>query len=130
MTLHDVLFDVRYGLLTMSLLVKPYSLSSFPDPHVAILMPVYQSFSLIVDLRVQARDDLQVLVVIVILAILGNLRRLGAPLLLRLALLNPLLHGQMLIQLGELVRLQTEAIKNGAVGDGIKLDLVVGSVRD
>jgi hypothetical protein len=72
----------------------------------------------VVHLRQQTGNDLHLfLSVLVLLAFdLGSLR---ATLLLRLARLYPLFHGQVLTKLGQIVVLQAEAVEQRAVGDGV-----------
>lgn len=78
------------------------------------------------DLRQKTRDNLHLFLPILILLPI-NLRRLCAALLLRLTCLHPLLHREMLTQLGQVVVLQTEAVQQRTVGDGIEDDVVVRS---
>lgn len=76
--------------------------------------------------RLQPRQNLQILLLVKILA-LFDLRRLRLSLLLRLTNLDPLLHGEMLTDLGKGIFRETEFGEDGAVDWG-QGDVVVGSV--
>ena len=66
----------------------------------------------------QTRNDLHLLLsVLVLLAF--DLGSLCATLLLCLASFHPLLHGQVLAKLSQIVVLQAEAVEEKAVGDGV-----------
>jgi hypothetical protein len=54
-----------------------------------------------------------------------DLGRFRTALLLRLACLHPLLHGEMLTKLGQVVVLQPKTVKQRTVGDGVKDNVVV-----
>lgn len=81
----------------------------------------------IVDLGDQAGNDLQLFLAICIVRTL-DLGSFGATLLLGLARLDPFLHGEMLSDLGQVVLVQTQALKKRAVGDRVQHDMVVGAV--
>ena len=81
----------------------------------------------IVHLRQQTRNNLHLFLAVLVLLAL-DLGSLCATLLLRLASFHPLLHGQVLPKLGQIVVLQAEAVEQGTVGDGVQDDLVVWSV--
>jgi hypothetical protein len=72
----------------------------------------------IVHLRQKTRNDLHLFLAILVL-LAFNLGSLCATLLLRLARFHPLLHGQVLTKLGQIVVLQPEAVEKRAVGDGV-----------
>ena len=77
------------------------------------------------DLSAQAGQDLEVFVLVEVFALL-YLGCVGPSLLLCLASLDPLLHGKMLIQLGEIIRSETQAVEDGTL-DWVQDDVVVGS---
>ena len=75
-------------------------------------------YNSIVHLRQQPRNDLHLfLSVLVLLAF--DLGSLCATLLLCLASLHPLFHGQVLTKLSQVVVFQAEAVEERAVGDGV-----------
>ena len=80
-----------------------------------------------IDLRLQARNDLQILRLVLVILLL-NFGRLRTTLLLRLAHFHPLLHCQVLAQLGELIGDETETMHCGAVGDRVEDNVVVGTI--
>lgn len=79
----------------------------------------------IVHFRQQSRNDLHLLIAILILLPV-DFGRLRATLLLRLASFYPLLHRQVLTQTRQVIILQTKAVQQRTVGDRIKDDMVVG----
>jgi hypothetical protein len=81
-----------------------------------------------VNLGVQAREDLQVLLLVVVFAIRGDLCTHLGSLLLGLPDLDPLLGGQVLTDLSEGVGSETQPGEKRAVGDGIEHHLVIGSI--
>ena len=70
---------------------------------------------LVVQFRMQTRDDLEVLLAIAKLSLVRNLDLRVPSLLLRLSLLNPLLGGEMLAKLGKHIMRQPEPLKQRAV---------------
>lgn len=82
------------------------------------------------DSGVQTRDNLQVLALIKVFAILGNFRSLGPPLLLSLAKFDPLFHGQVLAKLGECISPKTKTLEDGTVGYWVQYDVIVWSGYD
>jgi len=84
-----------------------------------------QSLRLVMDLRMKARENLQILFAVLILAILGDLRASRTPLLLRLADLDPLLGREVLPQLREDVAREPQPVEQRAVLDGVQDYVVV-----
>lgn len=76
----------------------------------------------------ESRQNLHILVLVGVFAILCDLGCLCPSLLLGLAKLNPLLHGQVLTELCELVGLETELVQDGAVLDWVEKNVVVWSL--
>lgn len=77
------------------------------------------------DLSMKARHDLEVLLIVHVLPLGGDLGALGLPLLLLLADLDPLLGGEVLPELGERVGRPPEALEQRAV-ERVEDDLVIG----
>lgn len=75
----------------------------------------------------KAGDNLQLLGLVEILAVLCDFGSLGPSLLLHLAQLDPLLHCQVLAQLRESVGFEAQLVQHGTVADRVEEDLVVWS---
>lgn len=80
----------------------------------------------VMDLGMQTRNDLEILLVVNILSLSRDGRALRLALLLLLPHLDPLLGGEVLPQLGEGVGRLAEALEEGAV-EGVEDDIVVWS---
>lgn len=78
-------------------------------------------------LSMQAWEDLQILRLVLIL-LSTDLRNFCMPLLLSLPGLHPLLYGQVLTKISELVASQAQLVQHGTVADRIKNDMVVRSI--
>lgn len=76
------------------------------------------------DCSPQPRDNLQILRLVEVLSILGDLRCLGLSLLLRLSYLDPLLHSEMLSQFSKCIGGQAQTVENRTF-DRVKNDVVV-----
>lgn len=76
----------------------------------------------------QTRHNLEILLLVDVLAIRRHLGPLNLALLLHLAQPHPLLHGQMLSNLGKGILRLAQALQERAVVDGVQEDIVVGSM--
>ena len=79
------------------------------------------------DLGMKTRNNFQVLLEILVLPILGDLLDIHRTLLLRLADLDPLLHGETFAELSEVVAIQAQAVEQRAIFDRVEVDVVVWS---
>lgn len=114
-------FQDSFGLITVSASISlPFTFSSFDKRSSRIHS--------IMDCSPQPRDDLQILRLVEVLSILGDLRCLGLSLLLRLSYLDPLLHSEMLTQLGKYICGQAQTVENRTF-DGVQNNVVVWSAR-
>ena len=88
----------------------------------------YPRHCLVVNLRMQPRNDLEVLLAIAELPLVRHFDLRVPSLLLRLPLLDPLLGRQMLAKLCENVVRQSETLEQWAVLERIQNDMVIGSI--
>lgn len=86
---------------------------------------VMLSFLSVIHFGIQPWEDLQILVPVTVLPILGDLRLPRASLLLSLPRLDPLLSSQMLSQLRKHILREPEPVKQGTVLDRIQDNMVV-----
>lgn len=83
---------------------------------------------LVIDSSLKARNDLEILRLIGILSLTGNLDIPISSLLLCLSNRNPLLGGKVLPKFGERVGCQAKPLEKGAVLNRIKDNVVVGAI--
>ena len=76
----------------------------------------------------QTRNNLKILVLVKVFAVLCDPWRAGFPLLLRLSVLDLLLHSHVLVDLGEVVGGETQKTQHGTVGDRIEHYVIVWSM--